>query len=55
MIAQACLQVMKPGWNTFSVDSVRVNKIVGGSFEMSALVNGMVIPRDAEGASHTLQ
>lgn len=55
MIAQACLQVMKPGWNTFSVDSVRVNKIVGGSFEMSALVNGMVIPRDAEGTIKTIK
>ena len=43
------VQVMIAGSNTFNVDNVRVNKIVGGSFEQSALVNGMVTPRDAEG------
>ena len=49
LVAQACLQVKAPGANTFNVDNVRVNKIVGGNFEMSTLVNGMVIPRDALG------
>jgi T-complex protein 1 subunit theta len=55
LIAEACTQVMLPGSNTFNVDSVRVNKIVGGSFENSALVNGMVVPRDAEGTVKTMK
>ena len=49
LVAKACLQVKAPGANTFNVDSVRVNKIVGGDFKMSTLVNGMVIPRGALG------
>ena len=49
LVARACLQVTPAGASTFNVDSVRVNKIIGGSFGMSALVNGMVVPRDTEG------
>jgi len=55
MIAKACTQIMVPGSNDFNVDNVRVNKIVGGSFDMSKLVNGMVIPRTAEGTIKTIQ
>eukprot|EP01043_Picozoa_sp_COSAG02_P048262 COSAG02_NODE_4725_length_5049_cov_8.780202_4_plen_80_part_00 len=51
LVAKACLQVMPVGASSFNVDSVRVNKIIGGSFGMSTLVNGMVVPRDTEGAS----
>ena len=51
LVAKACTQVMPVGASTFNVDSVRVNKIIGGSFGMSTLVNGMVVPRDTEGAS----
>jgi hypothetical protein len=51
LVAKACLQVMPAGASSFNVDSVRVNKIIGGSFGMSTLVNGMVVPRDTEGAS----
>ena len=53
LVAKACLQVMPAGAGTFNVDSVRVNKIIGGSFGMSTLVNGMVVPRDTEGTSCT--
>jgi hypothetical protein len=52
LVAKACLQVMPAGASTFNVDSVRVNKIIGGSFGMSTLVNGMVVPRDTEGQRH---
>ena len=51
LVAKACLQVMPTGARTFNVDNVRVNKIIGGSFGMSTLVNGMVVPRDTEGAA----
>ena len=51
LVAKACLQVMPAGARTFNVDNVRVNKIIGGSFGMSTLVNGMVVPRDTEGAA----
>jgi len=54
LVAKACLQVMPAGASTFNVDSVRVNKIIGGSFGMSTLVNGMVIPRDTEGTVKTM-
>lgn len=54
LVAKACLQVMPVGGSTFNVDSVRVNKIIGGSFGMSTLVNGMVVPRDTEGAHGAL-
>jgi len=55
LVTKACLQVKNPGANTFNVDNVRVNKIVGGNFEMSTLVNGMVIPRDALGTIKTMK
>lgn len=54
LVAKACTQVMPVGASTFNVDSVRVNKIIGGSFGMSTLVNGMVVPRDTEGTVKTM-
>jgi T-complex protein 1 subunit theta len=54
LVAKACLQVMPTGARTFNVDNVRVNKIIGGSFGMSTLVNGMVVPRDTEGTVKTM-
>ena len=55
LVVKACRQLMPPGSNTFNVDNVRVNKIVGGSFGMSAVVNGMVLPRDTEGTIKSIE
>jgi len=49
LIAEACVAVMPKKPDNFSVDNVRVVKLLGGSVEQSELVRGMVIDRDTEG------
>lgn len=51
LIAQACIQSTPedPSVARFSVDSIRVVKIVGGGLTDTKLVRGFVTPKDAEG------
>eukprot|EP01101_Sappina_pedata_P007364 TRINITY_DN3877_c0_g1_i1.p2 TRINITY_DN3877_c0_g1~~TRINITY_DN3877_c0_g1_i1.p2 ORF type:complete len:553 (+),score=280.00 TRINITY_DN3877_c0_g1_i1:33-1661(+) len=52
LIAQACIQTTPedPSIGRFSVDSVRVVKLVGGGLTDTKLVRGFVTPKDAEGS-----
>ena len=49
LVAEAALAVMPSNPKNFSVDNVRVVKIMGGSFSMSRVVQGMVFGREPEG------
>lgn len=46
LVADACLTVMPSHPSNFTVDNVRVVKVLGGSLEQSEVVNGLVIPQD---------
>lgn len=48
LITQACISVLPQGGH-FDVDRVRVCKVLGGSFEGSRIISGMVFRRAAEG------
>mmetsp|Transcript_11966 Transcript_11966/g.35927 ORF Transcript_11966/g.35927 Transcript_11966/m.35927 type:complete len:556 (-) Transcript_11966:2647-4314(-) len=50
LIAEACVGVCPKNPVSFNVDNVRVVKIPGGGVSDSAVVRGMVLKRDTEGA-----
>lgn len=49
LVAEASLAVMPKNPKDFSVDSVRVVKILGGSLSQSRVVRGMVFGREPDG------
>ncbi|KAI0562488.1 TCP-1/cpn60 chaperonin [Gracilaria domingensis] len=49
LVTKACVSVLPANINMFSVENVRVAKVLGGSVSDSAVVNGAVLLRDAEG------
>lgn len=49
LVAEAALAVMPTSPKDFSVDSVRVVKVLGGGLDHSRVVRGMVFGREAEG------
>lgn len=52
LVAEASLAVMPKNPKDFSVDAVRVVKILGGSLSQSRVVRGMVFGREPDGESH---
>lgn len=44
LIAEACLTVMPKNVFNFNVDNVRVCKILGGSLNMSEVIQGVIVP-----------
>lgn len=50
LVAQACIQILPKNGLNFSVDNVRVAKILGGGVVDTKLVKGFVLTRDVEGA-----
>lgn len=50
LIAKACIATLPANVNHFSVENIRVAKILGGSITDSSVVNGAVVVRNAEGA-----
>lgn len=49
LIAKACVSVLPSNVNMFSVENVRVAKVLGGSLADSSVVDGAVLTRDVEG------
>lgn len=49
LIAKACISVLPSNINMFSVENIRVAKVLGGSVHDSAVVQGAVLLRDVEG------
>ncbi|KAL1849362.1 T-complex protein 1 subunit theta [Diaporthe australafricana] len=49
LVAEAVLAVLPKNPANFSVDNVRVVKIMGGSLEQSRVVKGMVFPKEPNG------
>jgi len=49
LVGEACLQVTAKNKNNFSVDNVRVAKILGGGITDTKLVKGFVTTKDSEG------
>lgn len=49
LVAEAVLAVLPKNPGNFSVDNVRVVKIMGGSLEQSRVVKGMVFPKEPNG------
>lgn len=45
LITQACLYSIPKGKTSFSTDNIRVQKILGGGFEDSEVIRGMVCIR----------
>lgn len=52
LVAEAALAVMPTSPKDFSVDSVRVVKVLGGGLDHSRVVRGMVFGREPEGESY---
>lgn len=50
IVAEAVLAVLPKNPANFSVDNVRVVKIMGGSLEQSRVVKGMVFPKEPNGS-----
>lgn len=50
IVATAVLAVMPKNPANFSVDNIRVVKIMGGSLEQSRVIRGMVFPREPNGS-----
>jgi len=50
LVAEAVLAVLPKNPLNFSVDNVRVVKIMGGSLEQSKVVKGMVFPKEPDGS-----
>jgi T-complex protein 1 subunit theta len=50
LIARACIEVSLNEQYKFSVENIRVAKIIGGGIEDSICVKGLVITRDTEGS-----
>jgi T-complex protein 1 subunit theta len=49
LVAKACTDVCPRDPKFFSVDNVRITKILGSTLQASTVVNGFVFPRDSEG------
>lgn len=49
LIAQACVSVLPANVNMFSVENIRVAKVLGGSISDSSVIQGAVVLRDVEG------
>lgn len=49
LIAKACISILPANMKMFSVENIRVAKVLGGSVTDSAVVNGAVLIRDVEG------
>lgn len=49
LIAKACVASLPSNINSFSVENVRVAKVLGGTLADSTVVNGAVLTRDVEG------
>lgn len=49
LVAKACISVLPTNINMFSVENIRVAKVLGGSAMDSAVVQGAVLIRDVEG------
>lgn len=52
LITKACLYAIPKGGKKFSVDNIRVVKILGGSIHDSEVIHGMVITRQSETSIH---
>jgi len=52
LIVQACLYAIPKGKDHFSVDNIRVIKILGGGIQDSEVVRGMVVIRQSETSIH---
>jgi T-complex protein 1 subunit theta len=50
LVAEAVLAVLPKNPANFSVDNIRVVKIMGGSLEQSRVVKGMVFPKEPNGS-----
>ena len=50
LVAEAVLAVLPKNPANFSVDNIRVVKIMGGSLEQSRVVKGMVFPKEPDGS-----
>jgi T-complex protein 1 subunit theta len=48
LIARACINVSKPNTKKFSIENVRVAKIIGGVTEDSMVIKGLVIIRESK-------
>ena len=55
LITQACLYAIPRGKSSFSVDNIRVQKVLGGGIEDSEVVRGMVCIRQSETSIHHVQ
>lgn len=49
LIARACISVLPKNANLFSVDNIRVAKVLGGSLADSTVIQGAILLRDVEG------
>ena len=52
LIAKACLYALSKKTNKFSVDNIRVQKILGGGIGDSEVIRGMVVIRQSETSIH---
>jgi len=52
LITKACLYAIPKGKDHFSVDNIRVQKILGGGISDSEVVRGMVVIRQSETSIH---
>lgn len=55
LVTEACLMAMPTDPIKFDVDSIRTTRHVGGSFEDSNVMSGMVVSREPEGAIKKIQ
>lgn len=49
LVAEACVSVLPSNINMFSVENVRVAKVLGGSLSDTTVISGTVLTRDVEG------
>lgn len=52
LVARACISVLPASLNMFSVENIRVAKVLGGSISDSSVVSGAVLLRNVEGTIH---
>lgn len=49
LVAKACISILPANTNMFSVENIRVAKVLGGNVSDSTVVSGTVLTRDVEG------